>query len=176
MRRLVRLLVACALTTSLGGCYQLASARHAAAQQAIQRELAANNRVKAEVLLTILALEEYAVDHGGVYPPSDGLVADLSERYLPDGMMPANPWVPPGLRQGNAVGVNALLAAAGKQPTPVGTALGAGKTADSSQFDALTFGAVIYDYEPRSQNYVIYGIGRRGDQAVVSYVWTNAKP
>ncbi|HEY9724234.1 MAG TPA: hypothetical protein V6D47_19695 [Oscillatoriaceae cyanobacterium] len=176
MRRLVRLTAVCALLVGLGGCYQLSSAQHAAEQQAIQHETAANNSVKAEVLVTILALEEYAVDHEGVYPTTGALIAALSERYLPDGMMPGNPWVPTGLRQGNAVGVGALLAAAGHQPTPVGTVLGAGKTADSSRFDALTYGAVVYDYDTKNRDYVVYGIGRRGDQAIVSYVWTNAKP
>lgn len=175
MRRLVSFVIAGVLLAATSGCYQLTQARQASEAQAIAHETAANNGVKAEVLQTILALEEYAVDHDGAYPTRDEFVTALAP-YLPDGMMPANPWVPAGLRQGDGVGVGQHLAPAGEPPTPVGTLLGAGQLASSSRFAPRTFGAVVYDYDAQTHHYVIYGIGRRGAQAIVTYAWTNAHP
>jgi hypothetical protein len=92
--------------------------------------------------------------------------------------MPQSALVKRDVRQGNSVIVKGLApllkpASENVQPTPEGTVLGPGKEASSSQFDALTYGAIVYDYDAASKVYVIYGIGRKGDQAIVAYSWAS---
>lgn len=53
-------------------------------------------------------------------------------------------------------------------PAPsLGTEIGPGIDPISGAFTPYTYGAILYDQDPRSGRYVLYGIGRRGHRAIV---------
>jgi hypothetical protein len=110
-----------------------------------------------------LALEE-CVANSDNHPPSDYEWLDAlgkEQAYLPGGKLPASPWNPE-FAQANALQLSDLPP--GARP---GQALGKGKRPGSSTFDALTYGAILYDLEEGSDTYSLYGVTQRGDQAVL---------
>ena len=126
--------------------------------------------LSASVKQISLAVEMYGVDHDGRYPGTTSWLADLTPaqgRYLPDNQLPKMPWG--ARRQTNALAVHDLgqqLSLDPKHLTAVGTVLGKGKVSTTGSFDALTYGAVLYEALGKG-GYVLYGIGKRGDDAVV---------
>ena len=118
------------------------------------------------------ALATFAATHDGRYPPTHQFPVELVT-YLPEADLPASPAWPEGIRQVRTVAIRGPLAAAGGLPTPVGTVLGPGRLPTSdADFDARTWGAWIYDHDVATNRYVLYGIGRSGDVAVVGYAGT----
>jgi hypothetical protein len=122
-----------------------------------------------------MALEEYATDQNGNYPPAASWLKALShDNYLPHNQLPKSPWSDG--QQTNALALPASTTLKGaKSPkfSPVGTVLGPGKMPGTGAFDLLTYGAIAYDYDPKNMNYVLYGIGQEGDKAVVKFVVSN---
>jgi hypothetical protein len=56
---------------------------------------------------------------------------------------------------------------AGISAPALGTPLGAGVVPTSERFTANTYGALVYDRDDRTGRYILYGVGRRGDAAVL---------
>jgi hypothetical protein len=56
---------------------------------------------------------------------------------------------------------------AGIAAPALGADLGPGQVPRDGRFAAHTYGALVYDRDDRSGRYVLYGIGRRGEQAVL---------
>ncbi len=118
------------------------------------------------------ALATFAATHDGRYPPTHQFPVELVT-YLPEADLPASPAWPEGIRQVRTVAIAAPLVAAIGVPTAVGTVLGRGRLPTSDEdFDARTWGAWIYDHDVATNRYVLYGIGRSGDLAVVGYAGT----
>ncbi|MBO9540196.1 hypothetical protein J7643_06350 [bacterium] len=151
------------------------------ALEAIQQEAPSdpNEELGANLRAFHMALEMYAVDHAGNYPAAETALKALTHQgtyYMANDQMPPNPFSTYELHQSNAIRLPAsnspLKPATATTPTPKGTRLGPGKVPHNSLHDVTTFGAIVYDYDPARASYVIYGIGKQGDDAVVTYVIT----
>lgn len=133
-----------------------------------------NGEMQAAVNTVRLAVEEYANDHGGSYPTTEGWMAAVAQKdYLTGHQLPKNPWTrqPQRARVAMPKGLpTAKMRVLGARKVAEWAPLGKGREPDRQRgaVDALDFGALIYDCEPRSNNYVIYGIGKQGDQAIVA--------
>ena len=115
-------------------------------------------------------LATFAATHDGRHPPVAQFPVELVT-YLPEADLPASPAWPEGIRQVRNVAIAAPLVGAAGAPAAIGTVIGRGRLPTSDQdFDARTWGAWIYDHDPASNRYVLYGVGRSGDFAVVGYV------
>jgi hypothetical protein len=138
---------------------------------------AANFQLVADALTRYAATAE-----GRPFPAPEAWIGTLAERgLLPGNALPASPWeharawgllAPRRYRQANELAPEAGLVDAGRlahgaRPTAEGTVLGAGHQPDHATFDAKTYGALVYDADPKGRLAVLYGIGRKGDQAVV---------
>jgi hypothetical protein len=120
------------------------------------------------------ALATFAATHDGRFPPVAQFPVELVT-YLPEADLPASPAWAEGIRQVRNVGVAAPLAGPAGAPTPIGTVLGAGRLPTSDEdFTARTWGAWCYAHDAATNRYVLYGVGRSGDLAVVGYVGTPA--
>lgn len=146
-------------TWILGGC-------------AAQRQ--ANPRVN-DVVMTangrqvLVALENYALQHDDHYPPAKDFPSGLVT-YLDEAMLPIGPEAIDDSRQRNSILLAPpLLGVASGKTTPLGHDLGPGTVATSDTFGATTFGAFIYDADRAGRHYVLYGVGRQGDRAVVAF-------
>ncbi|MDB5098943.1 MAG: hypothetical protein JWM80_3364, partial [Cyanobacteria bacterium RYN_339] len=111
-----------------------------------------------------------AAADGRPFPEPDDWIGKLSMRgLLPGNALPASPWASPGRwgllaphphRQANELApeaglVDARQVAAGKPATVVGQVLGAGHVPDRGTFDALTYGALVYDADPKGRTAVL---------------------
>lgn len=132
---------------------------------------ALDQAVQANVTTLQLALEAYAGDHKGRYPPAGAPIRELTRGrrgYLPDNLMPPSPWT--GDRQPEALGLadtglpTARAIATGTAPAPPGHRLGRGEAPRKYPVNAWQYGAVLYDYDPQTNTYVLYGIGRQRDK------------
>ncbi len=130
-----------------------------------------------------LALESYATDHNGDYPAVAGWASTLTKAKshgLPAGRLPANPWDPSGGPIAIARGAwpaalpRAAAVAGGAAMPAIGQDLGRGHFPGEGLADALTYGTILYDYDPTSQIYVLYAIGKVGDRATVIMTTGNA--
>lgn len=131
-----------------------------------------------------LALENFATDHNGEYPPAAIWLAALKQpgnQTRPDHRPPTNPWDPAGGPLAIARGPwpaalpRAAGVASGTQTLPPsGLDLGPGYLPGEGPADALTFGTVFYDYDPATQVYVVYAIGNVGGHATLIAALTNA--
>ncbi|MEB3328768.1 MAG: hypothetical protein VKQ33_06010 [Candidatus Sericytochromatia bacterium] len=157
--------------TTLGasslGCAWLGAARDLAEQEASFR----NDGVRANLRTVALALSMYARDHQGRYP-ADGLwLRELGRRYyLPSQRLPDNPWTLMGeWGQANAPALGLLPPIDGPDfnPPVPGTVLGKGVRPLGSVYGPTTYGAVLYDATPDRRLCVLYGVGQRGDDAVL---------
>jgi hypothetical protein len=124
-------------------------------------------RVAGDTVVRSLAV--YAETHDGKFPATPLFPVALAT-YFPEADLPASPaWVD-GVRQVQNVSLTAALAAPGSGLTAIGTVLGAGRLPRTDDdFDAYTWGAWLYAAEPSLGRYVLYGVGRSGDLAVVGY-------
>lgn len=146
------------------------------AAYAAYRDEEFNKLVASHVNVLRMALEMYATDNNGAYPAETEVLAAISkDHYLPGNMLPRNPWG--GKRQTNAVAPASLpaLRPAAKPValTPRGTDLGPGQLPGDGGYTARTYGAIVYGYLPKEQIYVVYGIGKLGDRAIVVAAATN---
>ena len=128
-----------------------------------------------------MALEQLGTDFNGSYPMPAEVRAALLKTY-PDGWsylplgLPPNRWGGPGvLVAGQAghpwpAGLKPIrdIALGVATLSAVGTELGDGHFPGDGPDDALTYGAILYDYAPDNQLYVLYAIGRKGRKAVVT--------
>ncbi|HEY9722832.1 MAG TPA: hypothetical protein V6D47_12535 [Oscillatoriaceae cyanobacterium] len=131
------------------------------------------------------ALDKYAKDHHGAYPPANDWLSRLSaahKGYLPGDRLPPVRWASPmTATQHEALEVRTdrfPLVTAGEiarrhPPTPLGTDVGAGHWSADGRFDHATFGAIIYDDDPATRTYVVYAVGRRHDRAIIVQAATN---
>lgn len=147
--------------------------------EAIQQHTDPNEQLAANLRAFQMAIEMYAVDHNGNYPRAETVHKELTNQgidYLANDQMPRNPWSTYELHQSNAIQLPAsgspLNRATAPTSTPKGTILGPGKAPHNSLHDLTTFGAIVYDYDPKRDSYVIYGIGKQGKDAVVAHVIT----
>lgn len=153
------------------------------------QDRARNTAVMANVDACRMALEQYAADHKGRYPyDNEGRPDHFASRapghflggnYLPGNQLPASPWgqQPQAVRirpEGPSMPMVPDIED-GYAPPPPDTPLYAqGQVQDPpSRYDH--YGGLAYDVtEGGSQTeYVLYGIGKKGDQAVSVLAVTN---
>lgn len=144
-----------------------------------------NRELAARVLRIDQALERYGGRPGrpagaAVFPSNEEFLAFLQR--LPEGAAwTRSPWdegvqgsvVAPG---GDTGLPTAAARVAGAALPALNTPLGPGRmpkasegpgSASAGRFDARTYGALVYDRDPASGAYVLYGIGQLGAHAVV---------
>jgi type II secretory pathway pseudopilin PulG len=182
----IRLAVVLALTVSLQGCASLFASYFAGgllAAIAIPSYVGAQDKardasVRANVNTLRLGLEQWAVDNNGTYPVDLMAMVRSKGNYMPGRQLPPSPWGNGRFRQANMLTVaDAPVKLNGPNdpagPSPVGTVLGPGKVPTGATFDATTYGAILYDHEPKEEKYLLYGIGKKQNKAVVVYVAKN---
>lgn len=164
------------------------------------RDRARNTSMTANVKVVQVALEQYAGDHDGAYPPStDPRDADRTYEeptashlglgtYLPGRHFPASPW---GQEGGAGIGgstPNAVRALCEPGGAPLnsavdvgtgegiikraGTVVGPGRVyplAGGSQgpWPRTAYGNVIYSRDPEHGIVLVYGIGKKRQDAVI---------
>ena len=173
---------------TLNGCYSLMGAfvssgiLAAVALPSFEgaREKGRNAQVSANANTLRMALEQYAVDHEGTYPPGPDWLGPLVAKkpgYLPGDRLAANPYGKP--RQANALGLAdvpvQLPGPGGNAKAGLHTKLGPGKRPGAGPYDALTYGALIYGLDAAKQEYVLYGVGERNGQAVIVFAVSSAE-
>lgn len=117
------------------------------------------------------ALQRYATGNDGL-PPDPAFFPPNLATFLPAVFLPPSPLFPDGVVQTRTVSVTAPLRRVNEgKPSAIGTLLGTGRlpTGDDD-FDMRTFGAFMYDADTVSKHYVLYGVGKVGNEAVVGYV------
>ncbi|MNS12264.1 hypothetical protein D3C72_438240 [compost metagenome] len=145
---------------------------------------AQNSAVRDHVDRIAAAVDEYQAMTGGRFPEPHDWVGTLARnKLLAADRLPTSPWSREGqlepltIAPGDTRLVRASAIARGASPTPGGTPLGEGYPPREGRVDDHTFGAMLYDHDPASGVYVLYGIGRRKNhEAVVAHVVTNRKP
>lgn len=131
-----------------------------------------NEGVRVNLRTVSLALQMYARDHRGFYPPRTGWLTELSRGYyLPNSRLPPNPWsIIDEHTQANNVPLGPippLSTDAAFEPPPPGTVLGKGARPSSPIYATTTYGAMIYDVAPARRMCVVYGVGQHEDDAIV---------
>lgn len=131
-------------------------------------------RVATRVLKLDQALERYGTRQGRQpgeqsYPSTGQFVAFV--RSLPDGAeLLANPYGDPP-QAGPVAPADGLPTAAQFRDRDTkllpNTILGPG-AAPGATYTARTYGALVYDHDPKTDSYVLYGIAQAGDQAIVA--------
>lgn len=138
----------------------------------------------------VQALTRYAAApaHPGVFPAADEWIGTLAQSGLLLGnVLPSSPWVEAGRwgllshprphRQTNELApelalVDAARVAKGEKPSAVGTRLGRGHVPQRDTFDLQTYGALVYDAAPGGKLAVLYGIGQRNGEAMITSAHT----
>lgn len=124
-------------------------------------------RVAGDTIVRSLAV--YAEIHDGKFPATGTFPVALAT-YFPEADLPASPAWEDGVRQVQNVPLVAPFHAPGAGLSALGSILGAGRTPRNDEdFDARTWGAWVYASDAGLDRYVLYGIGRSGDLAVVGY-------
>ena len=124
-------------------------------------------RIAGDTVVRSLAV--YAQTHDGKFPATALFPVALAT-YFPEADLPASPAWPDGVRQVQNVALTSLFAAPGASLTAIGTVLGPGRLPRTdADFDARTWGAWLYAADAGLDRYVLYGLGRSGDLAVVGY-------
>lgn len=153
------------------------------------QDRARNTAVMANVEAVRVALEQYAGDHRGKYPYDNTGRPDhfaatepggfLAGNYLPGNQLPSSPWgrVHQQVRI-RPVGPNMPLVPDiedGYPPPPPGAPLYVAGQVQDPPSSYEHFGGLAYDVtEGGSQTeYVLYGIGKKNDQAVSVLAVTN---
>jgi prepilin-type N-terminal cleavage/methylation domain-containing protein len=139
-----------------------------------------------------LGLETYSSDNNGHYPTSGSEfggagVGLLTARYLPGDKWPKSPWSRQ-ITQANSLFADAAtpplvtaavfaltpgmtLPAVGKKPASI--IPGPGQQPLSTTYNINTYGAVVYDYDPPDTTYVLYGIGKDHNIALLAAARSN---
>ena len=131
-----------------------------------------NEGVRVNLRTVGLALQMYARDHRGFYPPRASWLSELARGYyLPNNRLPPNPWsIMDEHTQANVVPLGplpALTTDAPFEPPPPGTVLGKGARPSSPIYATTTYGAVLYDVAPARRMCALYGVGQLAEDAVV---------
>ena len=139
---------------------------------------ARNAGVQANLNTVRMALEQYATDHNGHYPRSQDFVRALcapGTNYLPGDKLPRGPWSK-GVQTvplGPAYGLPSAREYEQRQPKVMSMELGSGRESLDGANSLLSYGAVVYDMNPATDTYVIYGIGKKGSKAIVAAFVSN---
>jgi hypothetical protein len=137
-------------------------------------EISRESGVRANVSTVAMALEQYASDHDGQYPRADHWVEDLTREhrnYLPGNKLPRSPWATQaqtaaltpagtGLPTASQLGDRAKTAIRG-------AVVGKGEAPRTAPTSAYQYGAILYDLDPKTQTYVLYGVGQKHKRAEV---------
>lgn len=150
---------------TLNGCYSLIGSAVASGILAAiaipsfvgSQDASKNSQVRTNAKTLQLALEIYATDHDGLYPD----LQDWQDRPA----LPANPFGKPS--QATLLGPSANLTGPGEEPTAKEAVLGKGKAPGEDPYDVLTYGALVCAVSADRKSYVVYGIGKHANQAVV---------
>jgi hypothetical protein len=131
-------------------------------------DIAQNKALYREGVVLHLGIEQYMATHGEAAPRPEKWIQELAPR-LPGGSFPPNPW------GGGTPTVLPLsgcpqLAAAYDEPTPVGTVLGPGVMPGNGPPTCRTYGTFIFGATLGGLRYVLYGIGRDGNNAIVRFM------
>jgi hypothetical protein len=156
------LFLACTL---LPGCFLMPKPR----LYADKTDIAQNKALYREGVVLHLGIETYMATHGEAAPLPEKWIQQLTPK-LPGGVFPPNPWggsAPPTVLP---LGSCKELAAAYDEPTPVGTVLGPGVMPGSGPPTCRTYGTFIFGATLGGLRYVLYGIGRDGNNAVVRFM------
>ena len=129
-----------------------------------------------------LAIQAYMTGHDDNPPDPTKWIQLLSAvPYLPGGHFPANPWTTihdvwsqEGIVQTSIVTVGSCpgLGTAYDDPTPIGTPLGRGVVPGNGLSTCHTYGTFLFSATRGGLRWVLYGIGRLHDQAIVRFVGT----
>lgn len=130
-------------------------------------DIAQNKALYREGVVLHLAIETYMASHGESAPRPDRWLQDIGPK-LPSGAMPPNPWGGPGTVLPLASCPE--LAAAYDEPTPVGAVLGPGTMPGAGAPTSRTYGTFVFGATLGGLRYVLYGIGRDGNNAVVRFM------
>jgi hypothetical protein len=135
-----------------------------------------NASMRANLSTVRMGLEQYATDHGR-YPSTQQLVKELGrENYLPGNHLPATPWN----REPQAVSISvagtnlptARQVANGQTPPP-DLVVGRGEAPKGAPTNAYQYGAIVYDLDPKTQTYVLYGVVQKNKSAKVVEMVSN---
>ncbi len=169
-RRLTQAAAAVLIGLGLVGAYAWKQAARPAAEADPKRQVAAHVLRLGKALERHAASQERA-ENGPAYPRTAEFLAFV--KALPEGAeLLANPYGGPAQAAPVAAGGTTGLptAAEHKEHAPVplpDTVLGPGQ-APAATYTARTYGALVYDHDPQTDSYVLYGIGQLGEQAVVA--------
>lgn len=119
----------------------------------------------------LMALEQYVVDHNGRCPTSSReFIQEVirSGDYLPSRALPSNPWggVQLDLLRADTAGLNGPPHAV----TTPGVVLGSG-VSEGLVSTIRNYGAFAYASD--GQRFTLYGVGRRGDLAILVFAIRN---
>jgi prepilin-type N-terminal cleavage/methylation domain-containing protein len=139
-----------------------------------------------------VGLETFSADNNGHYPASGSEfggagVGLLTARYLPGDRWPRSPWSR-NVTQANSLFADASIApmvtavifattpgmtlpAVGKKPFDFMP--GGGAQPITTTYTSNTYGAVVYDYDPSDTTYVLYGIGKDHNKALLAAARSN---
>lgn len=127
-------------------------------------------------------IETYMSTHGESAPETEKVVASLQAgNYLPNRHLPSNPWLTSkdvwdvaGVSPSAFLPLSSVpaLGSVYDEPIAVGTTLGPGQLPGAYPATPQTYGTFVYGATRGGLRYVLYGIGRHGDQAIVRFVAT----
>jgi hypothetical protein len=130
-----------------------------------------------------IGLRAYMLRHDETPPAPATWIPLLSTApYLPNGHFPANPWTTDravwdedGSPQPNVVPVGSCngLGTAYDDASPIGMVVGPGELPGTGPATCRTYGTFLFSATRGGSRWVLYGIGRSGDQAIVRFVATN---
>ena len=133
--------------------------------------------VASRVLLLARALEQQAYRRNRPasafkYPANAEFMAFVQGLGMADDPL-ENPWT--GVVQGERVApgpgtelpLARAIATGDAELPPMGSRLGTGHMPQTPAYTVRSYGALIYDHDPKSDTFVLYGVGRLGEEAVL---------
>ena len=160
----------------------------------ISQDKARNAAMVTNVKTLQTAMIEYASEHDGAYPNSPD-VLDLEANpanweagtiglssHLPGGFYPRSPWAsepqaqlispydagaPEPLNSATQLGEDGIVKRAG---TPIGDG---SPPENGSNYSRQTYGALLYSRDPDKQIILLYGVGKKFEEAVVAFGISN---
>jgi type II secretion system protein G len=162
------------------------------------QDKARNASVQSNARTVQIALEAYATENKGAYPPvaagawATAKFTGAGSTYFPGGKMPRSPWAAGTLLQsenvplstgknkgkGKKKGLTSLADSVLNDPpedfTGVNEDVGIGKIPVSFA-GADEYGAVIYDYDVPTAFYLVYAMGKKGKESIVVSAKSNVQ-